>query len=516
MPTRPLRTCWCHGDGPAGVGRRRRRPPRRHRLPVRRRAGDGHLPGAADAAAAAARGRAGHRQDRARRGRRRAPRPAAGPAAVLRGDRRDPGALRLGLPAPDPAPAGARGGRLRHRRRGGREEPVRRAVPARPAGAGRAAAEPGGAARRRGGPGRRRVRGVPARGALDVPGEHPRARHRRRPRRRPIVVLTSNRTRELHDALKRRCLYHWIEHPGLEREVQIVRTRAPEVSEELARQVVGVVQQLRRRRAPEAARGRRDPRLGPGAAPPRHHRRWTSSRRPGPWGAGQVPRGLPEGAAGARPDAAAHEHRRPSGSPTRSCSASRGRCARPACRSPRTAPRASWPRWPLVGLDDAAATYVAGRATLCASPDDLARYDQVHEAYFNARDGLPRPRPAEEGVPTFSGLPLAEGDGDGAGESDDPVVRAMASDTEVLRHRDVASMSAAEKRAAGRHVRHPAPAAHRGGVPPGTSGGTAAPSTRRARCAPACGTWASPRRSRGGGAGTSRAASSFWWTCPVR
>ncbi len=61
----------------------------------------------------------------------------------------------------------------------------------------------------------------------------------------PVVVLTSNRTRELHDALKRRCLYHWIEHPGLEREVQIVRSRAPEVSEDLARQVVGVVQQLR-------------------------------------------------------------------------------------------------------------------------------------------------------------------------------------------------------------------------------------------------------------------------------
>jgi MoxR-like ATPase len=61
----------------------------------------------------------------------------------------------------------------------------------------------------------------------------------------PVVVLTSNRTRELHDALKRRCLYHWIEHPGLDREVQIVRTRAPEVSQELARQVVGVVQQLR-------------------------------------------------------------------------------------------------------------------------------------------------------------------------------------------------------------------------------------------------------------------------------
>ena len=63
----------------------------------------------------------------------------------------------------------------------------------------------------------------------------------------PVVVLTSNRTRELHDALKRRCLYHWIDHPGLEREVEIVRSRAPEVSAELARQVVGIVQQLRDR-----------------------------------------------------------------------------------------------------------------------------------------------------------------------------------------------------------------------------------------------------------------------------
>jgi len=63
----------------------------------------------------------------------------------------------------------------------------------------------------------------------------------------PVVVLTSNRTRELHDALKRRCLYHWIDHPGLEREVEIVRSRAPEVSATLAAQVVHVVQQLRQR-----------------------------------------------------------------------------------------------------------------------------------------------------------------------------------------------------------------------------------------------------------------------------
>jgi MoxR-like ATPase len=63
----------------------------------------------------------------------------------------------------------------------------------------------------------------------------------------PTVVLTSNRTRELHDALKRRCLYHWIDHPGLDREVAIVRSRAPEVSATLARQVVEVVQRLRDR-----------------------------------------------------------------------------------------------------------------------------------------------------------------------------------------------------------------------------------------------------------------------------
>ncbi len=61
----------------------------------------------------------------------------------------------------------------------------------------------------------------------------------------PVVVVTSNRTREVHDALKRRCLYHWVDHPDLAREVDIVRSRAPEVSESLARQVAGLVQQLR-------------------------------------------------------------------------------------------------------------------------------------------------------------------------------------------------------------------------------------------------------------------------------
>ena len=61
----------------------------------------------------------------------------------------------------------------------------------------------------------------------------------------PVVVLTSNRTRELHDALKRRCLYHWIDHPGLAREVEIVRTRMPEISAVLAEQVTVAVHRLR-------------------------------------------------------------------------------------------------------------------------------------------------------------------------------------------------------------------------------------------------------------------------------
>src|SRR5439155_17004670 len=63
--------------------------------------------------------------------------------------------------------------------------------------------------------------------------------------RPPAVVVTSNRTRELHDALKRRCLYHWIDHPMLDREVQIIRVRAPHVPEALARQVAVAVQRIR-------------------------------------------------------------------------------------------------------------------------------------------------------------------------------------------------------------------------------------------------------------------------------
>jgi MoxR-like ATPase len=62
---------------------------------------------------------------------------------------------------------------------------------------------------------------------------------------RPLVVLTSNRTRELHDALRRRCLYHWIGYPSVEREVEIVQARLPDVPERLARQAAALVAELR-------------------------------------------------------------------------------------------------------------------------------------------------------------------------------------------------------------------------------------------------------------------------------
>lgn len=64
--------------------------------------------------------------------------------------------------------------------------------------------------------------------------------------RAPYVVLTSNRTRELHDALKRRCLYHWIDYPGAERELQIVRARCPNIAEAIAKRVCRAVERLRR------------------------------------------------------------------------------------------------------------------------------------------------------------------------------------------------------------------------------------------------------------------------------
>ena len=63
----------------------------------------------------------------------------------------------------------------------------------------------------------------------------------------PVVVITSNRTREIHDALKRRCLYHWIEYPSAEQELEIVRRKIPEINDALGKQVVAFVQAVRQK-----------------------------------------------------------------------------------------------------------------------------------------------------------------------------------------------------------------------------------------------------------------------------
>src|SRR5262249_41349918 len=95
----------------------------------------------------------------------------------------------------------------------------------------------------------------------------------------------------------------------------------------------------------------------------------------------------------------------------------------------------------LLGADDPAMVRVAGRSTLCAGPDALARFDQVFEAFFNARHGLPRPRPVVRPETSPSQLPLDDSAGELPGRADD-VIKAAASATEVLRHRDVATLSA--------------------------------------------------------------------------
>ncbi|MEP6856413.1 MAG: VWA domain-containing protein, partial [Pedococcus sp.] len=98
----------------------------------------------------------------------------------------------------------------------------------------------------------------------------------------------------------------------------------------------------------------------------------------------------------------------------------------------------------IVGAGEASATYRAGRATLCASPDDLVRFEHVFQAWFGAREQLPRTVPREQ--PRQISAPLPSGDaGESSGENDPEVIHASASEVEVLRHRDVASLTADEK-----------------------------------------------------------------------
>ncbi|MCW2759164.1 MAG: hypothetical protein JWO46_2910 [Nocardioidaceae bacterium] len=99
----------------------------------------------------------------------------------------------------------------------------------------------------------------------------------------------------------------------------------------------------------------------------------------------------------------------------------------------------------LVGIGDADRVYVAGRATLCASPDDLLRYDQVFEAWFGNREGMPRRVPREEARSIAAPLPLNDDPAGTESSADEDTLQAAASEAEILRHRDVASLGPDEK-----------------------------------------------------------------------
>lgn len=99
----------------------------------------------------------------------------------------------------------------------------------------------------------------------------------------------------------------------------------------------------------------------------------------------------------------------------------------------------------IVGLTDPEAVYVAGRATLCSGPDDLERYDRVFEAWFGDRSELPRTIPRDRREDVAAPLPVTDDAGESGGEGERDVVQAAASEAEILRHRDVAAMDAAQK-----------------------------------------------------------------------
>ena len=155
---------------------------------------------------------------------------------------------------------------------------------------------------------------------------------------RPLVILTSNRTRELHDALKRRCLYHWIGHPSLEREIEIVQARVPGVPERLAGEAAAFVGRAARARPGEGAGRRRDDRLDAGAAGPGPGGARRRGRRCHAGLGAEVPRGCRAGARPrtprARRGASAPTRDEPAATPSSaSSSRSAGSSARPASRS---------------------------------------------------------------------------------------------------------------------------------------------------------------------------------------
>ena len=226
----------------------------------------------------------------------------------------------------------------------------------------------------------------------------------------PIVVITSNRTRDVHDALKRRCLYHWVEHPDFEREVAIVRLRAPEVGRAAGPPGGGRRRGAARARALQAAGRRRDDRLGAVAG---RARAAPELER----GHGRRPRSAPSSSTARTRSGSAPRRRRPR---------ARGRRARAGAVTRRIAVdaavvafarvlrgaglevpgRATCSRSPrrcrLVGVDERDGVYWAGRATLVHRPEDIAVYDRAFAAFWERHGARTRPSRAGDAQVTIA------------------------------------------------------------------------------------------------------------------
>ncbi len=205
-----------------------------------------------------------------------------------------------------------------------------------------------------------------------------------------MVVLTSNRTREVHDALKRRCLYLWLDHPDVAREIEILHARLPGLPERLAAQVAGAVRKLRQAELIKPPGRRRDDRLGAGAAARRGRATSTSTARPPPSALSSSTARTPTASATSStrcwrrdPHGRARAGRRPDQGLVGFTAVLRG-----AGLQVTTDRVAAF----LAALDELDVTsrlqtYWAGRLTLCADPDDLPRYDQAFEQWFTPPRG---------------------------------------------------------------------------------------------------------------------------------
>ena len=237
----------------------------------------------------------------------------------------------------------------------------------------------------------------------------------------PLVVLTSNRTREVHDALKRRCLYHWLEHPDFDREVAILRARLPEVTERLAREVAAATAKLRGLDLlkPPGVAEAMDWAERP--ARPRRPRARPRPGRPHPGRGAQVPRGHRPGARPGPRGALRWLSRRRTGSGRRHgtswrpCSASPARCGSPGVAASPDRVEAMLQAIGALDVLDSTAVYWAGRLTLCSGPDDLDRYDAAFAAYFAGEAPRMRSVPAEQQQVVALSAPLEAGRGRGGG-----------------------------------------------------------------------------------------------------